>query len=42
MKHTIRILLAALAVQAISACSTSEPVKIVKQPPAKTYVPIGK
>lgn len=42
MKHTIRILLAAFAVHAISACSTSTPVQVIKQPPAKTYVPVGK
>ncbi len=42
MKHTIRILLAALAVHVISACSTSEPVQVVKPHGGKTYVPTGK
>ncbi len=42
MKHTIRIVLAALAVHAIAACSSSEPVKVVKPQGGKTYVPTGK
>ena len=41
MKHTIRITIAALAVAAITACSSSTPVQpVVKD--GKTYVPAGR
>lgn len=44
MKHTIRIVLAALAVSVITACSTSTPVQphVVKTGTGKSYVPTGK
>lgn len=40
MKNTIRIVLAALAVTAITACSSSTPV--IQKPVGKSYVPVGK
>ncbi len=41
MKNTIQILVAAFAVIVVSACSTSQPVKVVKHD-GKAYVPAGK
>lgn len=41
MKHTIRIVLAALAVATIAACSSSTPVKPISKD-GKAYVPAGK
>ena len=44
MKHTIRIVVAALAVGIITACSTSTPVQphVGKTGGGKGYVPVGK
>lgn len=41
MKNTIRIVIVALAITAITACSTSTPVQPMKNT-GKTYVPISK